>query len=64
MGQYPVLEAREPSDALAKAEAELRGALESEWFYEYLDVITQKAGERRLSGWQRRSVRSVRSTLP
>jgi len=41
--QYPVLEAREPSDETAKAAAELRAALESEQFYEYLDVICHAA---------------------
>jgi hypothetical protein len=37
--QYPVLKAREPSDETAQAAAELRTALESERFYEHLDVI-------------------------
>ena len=37
--QYPILDAREPSDETAQAADELRAALESEWFYEHLDVI-------------------------
>jgi len=39
--QYPTLKAHEPSDEITKADEELREALESEQFYEYLDVIRQ-----------------------
>jgi len=41
--QWPVLEEREPSDEAAKAAAELREVMESELFYEHLDVIRQAA---------------------
>lgn len=43
-GQYPVLKAHEVSEELVQAEAELREALESERFYEHLDVIRRAAG--------------------
>jgi hypothetical protein len=36
---YPTLKAHEPSDEITKADDELREALASEQFYEYLDVI-------------------------
>lgn len=37
--QCPVLEAREPSDEISRAAAELRHALQSEWFDKTLDSI-------------------------
>jgi hypothetical protein len=42
-GQYTVLKAHEASEEMAKAEAELREALDSEWFYEHLDLIRRAA---------------------
>lgn len=43
-GQYPILKAHEASEEIAQAEAELREALESERFYEHLDVVRRTAG--------------------
>ncbi len=42
-GQYTVLKAHEASEEMAKAEAELREALDSDRFYEHLDVIRRAA---------------------
>ena len=42
-GQYAVLKAHEASEDMVKAEAELREALDSEWFYEHLDLIRRAA---------------------
>jgi hypothetical protein len=41
-GQYAVLKAHEASEEMARAEAELREALDSEWFYEHLDVVLSR----------------------
>lgn len=43
-GQYPVLQAREPSEETSQAATELRQALESERFYDYLDAIGRATG--------------------
>ena len=41
--QTPVLKAHEASEDIAEAEADLREKLDSEWFYEHLDVIRRAA---------------------